>query len=169
MKQIIEKLKILPTEKIKVLIAASLLVLDLFNIFYIKHIILNDPRMLRNVRMAMTMGQFNQNLPTEYLQEIDSLLFQSIWIMLVVFIMNNMFFYYLYLKSKKSGIQYVKVLAYSGAGLSLLNIFSPGTSSYLWIFGLILQLTLYACVSWIIKTRSDITPMAKAKSQARQS
>lgn len=168
MKELILKLKNSPIEKIKLQIAGGLFGLDLFNIFYIKHIVLNDPKLMMNVRMAMTLGQFNQNLPSEYLQEIDSLLFQSIWIMLVVFVMNNMVFYYLYLKSKKSGIQYIKVLAYSGAILSLVNIYSPGTDSILWILGLILQLALYAIISWVIKIRTDIIPVIKEKNPAPQ-
>jgi len=161
-KELIYKLKNIPVEKIKLQIACGLLLLDLFNIFYINRILLNDQNLMKHVRLTMTMGQFNPDLPSEYLQEIDSLLFQSIWIMLVLFVMNNLIFYYLYLKSRKSGIQYIKVLAYSGALLSLVNLFSPGTNSILWIIGLVLQLALYILISWVIRSRTDIIAIEKS-------
>jgi hypothetical protein len=166
MKDLFKKILAIPMLTIKLWIVGLLFILDLYNLLYIKYVVLGNPQLLMKVRMAMTMGQFNKDMPPQYLEEIDSLLFQSIWIMLVLFIFNNMIFYVLYLKSRKSGINYMKLLAYSGAVLSFFNIFSPGTSSPLWILTLLIQLGMYIGISFIIWNRDDI--VATLKNQGQQ-
>lgn len=108
-------------------IVGSMISLDLFNVSYLQGV-LNKVDLERSILLSAQM-QGMSSLPAQSVDEMQGLVINAFWMLIGLFIINNLIFYALFCLNRKTGRKYVRMLSSTGAILTFICIFM---SNQLW-------------------------------------
>ncbi|MBL7663947.1 MAG: hypothetical protein JNM93_02350 [Bacteriovoracaceae bacterium] len=98
------------------------------------------------VRALSLQGIDPNDVPVNELQEVQSLLYQTIWTILISFMVINIVSYFLLTKQNAWGIKYTKFICFTSIFLCFLSFLKELFTPDIWLASTTLQLAIYIFV-----------------------
>ncbi len=91
----------------------------------------------------------------------EGLLYMTIWTMLIVFIIVNAFFYFLFAQRRPSGIAYTRFMVVTSLIITVLGFFGEMMNLNVWSLANLLQIAIYSFVTLGFYSFDELKKSAK--------